>query len=391
MSSAEMQGVRDIDPGQTMTRFARGWHCLGLAEDFRDGSPHGIDAFGTRLVVFADSAGKLNVLDGYCRHMGGDLSRGTVKGDDVACPFHDWRWGGNGRCSLVPYAKRTPRLARTRAWLTTEVNGQLLVWHDPEGSSPSAELTPPTIEGFDEGRWSPWQWSSILIEGAHCREIVDNNVDMAHFFYIHHAYPTYFKNVIEGHTASQFMESKPRPDYTADPDKLWDGTYLRSEATYFGPAYMINWLHNDLAPGFTVEVALINCHYPVTHNSFMLQWGVAVQEMPGLPADKAAKLAAAMNKSFGEGFLEDVEIWKNKSPIENPLLTEEDGPVYQHRRWYQQFYVDAADVTADMTDRYEQEVDTTHANGLWQQEVEQNMAALARKLSTSTQSGSAGS
>ena len=159
--SAEVQGVRDIDPGQAMTRFARGWHCLGLAEDFRDGSPHGIDAFGTRLVVFADSAGKLNVLDGYCRHMGGDLSRGTVKGDDVACPFHDWRWGGNGRCSLVPYAKRTPRLARTRAWLTTEVNGQLLVWHDPEGSSPSAELTPPTIEGFDEGRWSPWQWSGL--------------------------------------------------------------------------------------------------------------------------------------------------------------------------------------------------------------------------------------
>jgi 3-ketosteroid 9alpha-monooxygenase subunit A len=54
--------------------------------------------------------------------------------------------------------------------------------------------------------------------------------------------------------------------------------------------------------------------------------------------------------------------------------------VYQHRRWYEQFYVDAADVTAEMTDRYEQEVDTTHANDLWQQEVEQNMAA--RKLST---------
>ncbi len=58
--------------------------------------------------------------------------------------------------------------------------------------------------------------------------------------------------------------------------------------------------------------------------------------------DKAAKLASAMNRSFGEGFLEDVEIWKNKSRIDNPLLTEEDGPVYQHRRWYEQFYVDAA-------------------------------------------------
>ncbi|CAN3130945.1 Rieske 2Fe-2S domain-containing protein [Mycobacterium sp. smrl_JER01] len=375
MSNPGGETVRDIDTGQAMTRFARGWHCLGLAESFRDGQPHGIDAFGTMLVVFADSRGELQVLDGYCRHMGGNLAQGTVKGDEVACPFHDWRWRGDGRCTLVPYAKRTPRLARTRAWHTTEVNGQLLVWHDPEGSAPATELIPPTIEGYDAGRWSPWQWSSILIEGAHCREIVDNNVDMAHFFYIHHAYPTYFKNVIEGHTASQFMESKPRPDFTANPEKLWEGTYLRSEATYFGPAYMINWLHNDLAPGFTVEVALINCHYPVTHNSFMLQWGVAVQEMPSLPADKAAKLAAAMNKSFGEGFLEDVEIWKNKSPIENPLLTEEDGPVYQHRRWYQQFYVDRADVAPDMTDRYEQEVDTTHAYDLWQQEVAANLAA----------------
>ncbi len=130
------------------------------------------------LVVFADSSGELKVLDGYCRHMGGNLAQGTVKGDDIACPFHDWRWRGDGRCSLVPYAKRTPRMARTRAWLTTEVNGQLLVWHDPQGSTPAPELTPPTIDGYADGRWSPWQWSSVLIEGSHCREIVDNNVDM---------------------------------------------------------------------------------------------------------------------------------------------------------------------------------------------------------------------
>lgn len=373
-----MTDIREIDAGAAMTRFARGWHCLGLAETFRDGRPHGIEAFGSKLVVFADAAGALHVLDAYCRHMGGDLSRGSIKDDTLACPFHDWRWRADGRCALVPYAKRTPRLARTRAWETREVNGQLLIWHDPEGSTPPAELLPPTIEGYPEGQWSPWQWNSVVIEGSHCREIVDNNVDMAHFFYIHHAYPTFFKNVIEGHTASQFMESKPRPDYIADPEKLWEGTYLRSEATYFGPAYMINWLHNDLAPGFTVEVALINCHYPVSHDSFVLQWGVAVQQMPGLPADKAAKLAGAMSRSFGEGFMEDVEIWRHKTRIENPLLTEEDGAVYQHRRWYEQFYVDSADVTTDMTDRFELEIDTTHAYGIWAEEVAENLAGLAQ-------------
>jgi 3-ketosteroid 9alpha-monooxygenase subunit A len=110
---------------------------------------------------------------------------------------------------------------------------------------------------------------------------------------------------------------------------------------------------------------------------------VAVQEVPGLPADKAAKLAGAMSRSFGEGFLDDVEIWKHKTRIENPLLTEEDGAVYQHRRWYEQFYVDVAEVTAEMTDRFEIEVDTNHANKFWQHEVAQNLAAVTSGASTS--------
>ena len=40
---------------------------------------------------------------------------------------------------------------------------------------------------------------------------------------------------------------------------------------------MINWLHNDLAPDFTVNSVLINCHYPISQNSFMLQFGVSVE------------------------------------------------------------------------------------------------------------------
>ena len=74
------------------------------------------------------------------------------------------------------------------------------------------------------------------------------------------------------------------------------------------------------------------------------------------------------------GFLQDVEIWKNKTRIDNPLLCDEDGPVYQLRRWYEQFYVDVADVTEEMTQRFEFEVDTTRANEAWQREVEENLA-----------------
>ena len=98
MSQSEVDEVRLIEAQAAPKRFARGWHCLGLIRDFADGKPHAIKAFGHKLVVFRSGDGKVNVLDAYCRHMGGDLSEGEVKGDEIACPFHDWRWGGDGRC-----------------------------------------------------------------------------------------------------------------------------------------------------------------------------------------------------------------------------------------------------------------------------------------------------
>ena len=70
----------------------------------------------------------------------------------------------------------------------------------------------PRIEGVVSGEWSNWTWDSMLIEGSNCREIIDNMVDMAHFFYIHYAFPTYFKNVFEGHIATQYLNTKGRPD-----------------------------------------------------------------------------------------------------------------------------------------------------------------------------------
>ena len=77
------------------------------------------------------------------------------------------------------------------------------------------------------------------------------------------------------------------------------------------------------------------------------------------------------------GFEQDVAIWKNKARIDNPLLCEEDGPVYQLRRWYEQFYVDATDIAPDMVDRFEYEVDTTHAREKWCKELAANLAATS--------------
>jgi 3-ketosteroid 9alpha-hydroxylase-like protein len=35
-----------------------------------------------------------------------------------------------------------------------------------------------------------------------------------------------------------------------------------------------------------------------------------------------------------------------KTRMDNPLLTDDDGPVYHLRRWYEQFFVDVADMNS---------------------------------------------
>jgi 3-ketosteroid 9alpha-monooxygenase subunit A len=371
--------VRTIDVGALPERYARGWHCLGLLDAFKDGQPHEIKAFGTKLVIFTGESGQISVLDAYCRHMGGDLTQGTVKGDAIACPFHDWRWNGAGKCVGIPYAKRVPLRARTRAWTTMERNGMLFLWHDPEGNAPRPEDDIPVIETVGHDDWSDWIWTTLPVHGSNCREIIDNVADMAHFYYVHFAFPTYFKNIFEGQVATQYMESRGRPDIGAGSQYAGDDNTLKSEASYFGPSYMINWLWN-VFKGTTIESILINCHYPIDQDNFMLQYAVMTKKMPGIEDRATAnKIANSFAKSFKSGFEQDVAIWLNKSRIDNPLLSEEDGPVYQLRRWYQQFYVDRADVSEDMTSRFEFEIDTAHAVESWEAEVAENLRKRAEE------------
>jgi 3-ketosteroid 9alpha-monooxygenase subunit A len=199
---------------------------------------------------------------------------------------------------------------------------------------------------------------------------------MAHFFYVHMSFPTYFKNVFEGHTASQSMRGIAREDVStrAKVGKRLVGN--ESEAAYYGPSFMIDHLIYNYE-NMDVESVLINCHYPVTPNRFVLQSGIIVHKSPDLPDEAATTLAHGLAGFIASGFQQDVAIWKTKTRIDNPLLTEQDGPVYQLRRWYEQFYVDAADVTPEMTNRFEFELDTSRPVEAWKREVAENLARMA--------------
>ncbi|WP_416052995.1 Rieske 2Fe-2S domain-containing protein [Cupriavidus basilensis] len=313
------------------SRYARGWHCLGPAADYRDGKPHTLNIFGQRLAAFADSVGTIRIIDSYCPHMGADLSTGTVQGDQLVCPFHGWQWGGDGVCKSIPYCKRVPPKARIGSWDTCEQNNLLFIWHDPQGKAPPPEVAIPRIEACFSEQWSAWSIDKMVIQ-TNCRELVDNISDMAHFDTVHGAPIDYFANLFEGHKATQVLVGRSA--------RLSAGDCLTALSTYFGPAYHITEMRGQME-GQPIHSILLNCHVPIDMNSFELRYGVLVKKVPGLSDEQNQAIAHAYVEQARNAFYEDVAIWDSKIRTDNPLLCEGDGPIYQMRDWYSQFYVDA--------------------------------------------------
>jgi len=64
-------------------------------------------------------------------------------------------------------------------------------------------------------------------------------------------------------------------------------------------------------------------------------------------------MAKAYVQQAQAAFYEDVSIWHSKTRVDNPLLCDGDGPVYQLRRWYEQFYTDVALLSAEVKEHKE--------------------------------------
>lgn len=323
-------------------RYARGWHCLGESKDFRDGKLHTLDVFGTRLVAFADDSGEITVLGGYCPHMGADLSQGDLTNGRLVCAFHHWAYDVSGKCVDIPYCDRISPKAKTPRWLTCEVNNLLFVWNNPEGKPPAEGVEIPYFPQIDSDEWdSDWHMDVMTVE-TNPRELVDNLTDAQHFGPVHGAPMTYFSNVFDGHIGTQLFHG--------DSGRL--GGDLVADSAYYGPATHFTEMRAEFE-GLTVETILLNCHVPISPNSFELRFGVLVKKIPGWTDQQNKDLALEYMQNNRTSFYQDVDIWKNKRRVDKPVLAEGDGPIYQLREWYSQFFMDEEDIPAKLKERQE--------------------------------------
>lgn len=304
--------------------YPRGWFAVCFSDEIAAGAAIPLRYFGQDLVAFRGEDGRVRVLEAYCAHMGAHLGvGGKVVGTTIRCPFHGWCYDGNGACLEIPYARKIPPKARQQAWPVHEINGVVLVYHDPEGKPPAFAIPPIPEYGSDE--WLPWSVSRYHIK-THPREIVDNLADRAHFAFVHNTAIDDFTFEVDGHTATQRV--KGRAFLASGGIDVFSST-----TTYHGPGYLIMRMDGAM------QNYMLFAHTPVSENSLDLRMAVMLKIVGD--RKRTEGYVGRYLDNLRKGFEDDMKIWEHKIYREPALLCDGDGPIGKLRKWYRQFYAPA--------------------------------------------------
>jgi phenylpropionate dioxygenase-like ring-hydroxylating dioxygenase large terminal subunit len=77
------------------------WQAVALSRDLRR-RPKRVLLDGAPYVLFRDAAGRAAALHDRCPHRFAALSDGACRSGEVECPYHGWRFDGEGRCTAIP-------------------------------------------------------------------------------------------------------------------------------------------------------------------------------------------------------------------------------------------------------------------------------------------------
>jgi nitrite reductase/ring-hydroxylating ferredoxin subunit len=111
--------------------YPASWYLFSESSQLKS-KPFSQRILGRQLVAYRAASGQVMVMDARCAHLGADLGCGTVVGDTLQCPFHNWRYGTNGVCSSIPHASEIPSFARLRTYPVAERHGSVFFFNGPE-------------------------------------------------------------------------------------------------------------------------------------------------------------------------------------------------------------------------------------------------------------------
>ncbi len=158
------------------------WYAVLSSRELRK-RPVGKTRFGQRLVFWRDNAGQVACLDDRCPHRGASLSLGCLKDGTVACPYHGFRFTGDGRCVEVPAegSWEIPAHLRARAMTVRESQDYIWLWRGPKMAA--KDLPPVPVQPVAKATTVFEETTQIW--PAHYTRCIEGVIDHSHLVFVH--------------------------------------------------------------------------------------------------------------------------------------------------------------------------------------------------------------
>ena len=165
-----------------------GWYVLSVSSRVKS-RPVGIRRLGIDFVLWRDEEGRIVCQSRHCPHRGVDLALGKIALQNgkscLECPYHGFRFAGNGNCVLIPCEGEGSRISpkmRVESYRVEESHGFIWLWWGDEG------LEIPEIHWFEELGNNPCRYyGEEMVWDVNFTRVVESAlIDVHHFVFAHH-------------------------------------------------------------------------------------------------------------------------------------------------------------------------------------------------------------
>eukprot|EP00798_Chlamydomonas_sp_ICE-L_P009853 gene9853-7743_t len=134
---------------------------------------------GEPWVLFRNEQGAPSCIKDQCAHRACPLSAGKVIAGQVQCPYHGWKFDGDGSCTEMPSTRFNPNVAVT-ALPCAEKDGFIWVW---PGEAVPDERPPPSNHPLPTPAYHP---AEIMVDvPVEHGLLIENLLDLAHAPFTH--------------------------------------------------------------------------------------------------------------------------------------------------------------------------------------------------------------
>ncbi len=159
--------------------------------------------------------------------------------------------------------------------------------------------------------------------------------------------PTSFKNIFESYTATQYYKERSArqdPEIRRGAARFWARTSGRRLTC--GPSFIDRLTQHRTMSTAISDTVLLDCHYPIDADLLVPQYGITVEKSEDVPEDaRAVQMGIALGDFVKMGLEQECTSGDVRPASTTCCCAKRMVLAYQLRRWYEQFYVDAADVT----------------------------------------------